>query len=126
MTLEDGNGGTLEFQPDGRAEFTVSAVYTDSTGKQSQFYFVVYYDGNNEVVTMLARFATGALKGSASDFLFKVNYFIDVDLAEKAFALDAEKYIYGLLPTITRMFSLSPFTAPDGLFCSRRLTAILT
>lgn len=96
MTLEDGNGGTLEFQPDGRAEFTVSAVYTDSAGKQSQFYFVVYYDGNNEVVTMLARFATGALKGSASDFLFKVNYFIDVDLAEKAFALDAEKYIYGL------------------------------
>ena len=93
--LEDGKGGRLEFQSDGGAEFTVDAVYTDSTGKQTQYYFLVYY-GDSGVETMLACLATGALNGSVSDYLFTVNYFIEVNLTEKTFAFDSEKYIYGL------------------------------
>ena len=93
--LEDGKGGKLEFQSDGGAEFTVDAVYTDSTGKQTQYYFLVYY-GDSGVETMLACLATGALNGSVSDYLFTVNYFIEVNLTEKTFAFDSEKYIYGL------------------------------
>ena len=93
--LEDGKGGKLEFQSVGGAEFTVDAVYTDSTGKQTQYYFLVYY-GDSGVETMLACLATGALNGSVSDYLFTVNYFIEVNLTEKTFAFDSEKYIYGL------------------------------
>lgn len=93
--LEDGKGGKLEFQSDGGAEFTVDAVYTDSTGKQTQYYYLVYY-GDSGVETMLACLATGALNGSVSDYLFTVNYFIEVNLTEKTFAFDSEKYIYGL------------------------------
>ena len=36
------------------------------------------------------------LNGSVSDYLFTVNYFIEVNLTEKTFAFDSEKYIYGL------------------------------
>lgn len=87
--LEDGKGGKLEFQSVGGAEFTVDAVYTDSTGKQTQYYFLVYY-GDSGVETMLACLATGALNGSVSDYLFTVNYFIEVNLTEKLSPLTAK------------------------------------
>ena len=93
VTLSNGSD-TLEFTPNGDAEFSVEARY--KSGSATRAYNVTVRYERGEPVVLLSQDYNASLNGSSNKYTFTRNYEMTVDFARKTFSYDAEDYAYGL------------------------------
>lgn len=94
VQFTDGQGNTLEFQPNG-AVFSVPATYTTTDGTTTSYTFVVTYQ-DYEVVSYLAYTGMIYPNGSALGYNATYNIDIELDFVTKTFAFNQSDYTYGI------------------------------